>query len=388
LKSAHKAGPDIDRALRNLKFGLSFLRDASKTIDHWKEHYNLSLSLSEEYAHAMFVKGGDSAEIIECVNEIIDNARCLEDSCKAYEVLILALYSSGKKLMAVDQALTILRKLNYPFPSQVDRQLTTDAMETTREFMTGLSIDDLIYYPLMTDELSIQTMKIMDVSLMTFYKAAPALLPLLVSQMIALTSKRGCCNESATAFAAFAFLEMSLLGHFDNAYRIGMLATSMLHHTGASKLMARVFSPVYGVISLWREPVHASIDPLMAASAIGFAEGDADHALACIKLAHRQRFLSGLDLTTLKRDQEDFVKKHFFQSSYFKTSSMRMPCVLKAALGDLSVTLALTGGSEELSALLESATDEKSLEETSLNSNESSYALDACNQRLIKALFF
>jgi len=149
-----------------------------------------------------------------------------------------------------------------------------------------------------------------------------------------------------------------------------------------------VFSPVYGVISLWREPVHASIDPLMAASAIGFSEGDADHALACIKLAHRQRFLSGLDLTTLKRDQEDFVKKHFFQSSYFKTSSMRMPCVLKAALGDLSVTLALTGGSEELSALLESATDEKTLEETSLNSNESSYALDACNQRLIKALFF
>ena len=284
-------------------------------------------------------------------------------------------------------------------------------MTKARDFTSNLSRDDLSFFPLMTDETVLQVMKIMDASIMPFFKAAPSLFPLLVSQMLFLTSKYGWCDESATAMASFGLIEMSLFRGYDEGYRTGMLAKFMLDHTKASRQTARIYSSLYGIIAIWKMPVQSTIDPLNYAAKIGFSgkrsasliyfvmctvylcshfrvcivEGDGENAKMCLRLSYRQSFLAGKDLNSLRDDQEQFVKKYFFQAP---ANKLKMPCILKAALGDLSVTLALTGGCHELSKLIESATDEKALSEEALATNESSYATDICFHQLVKSFFF
>ena len=252
---------------------------------------------------------GENAGIRLCIRDIINNAKRFRDKLKAYEILIYFLFITGEKLSAVDAARTVLAQLGFPLPHGADIPTVTREMVNIRDYTLNLSLEGIKSLPLMTDDLSLQTMKIMEVSLLPFYQVEQHVFPLLVTQMVRLTIKSGYCDESAVAFGAFGFIELTLFRNFNEAYKMGMLAKKILDRSKATKQVTRLYTNLYGIIAMWKEPIQATAEQLLYAAKVGFFEGDRENAVWSLKMSYRQSFVAGRNLQTLRKEQESFCQK-------------------------------------------------------------------------------
>ena len=89
----------------------------------------------------------------------------------------------------------------------------------------------------------------------------------------------------------------NVLRNYDVGYRMGKLALVILERIEATTRVAKVYFLVYGFLSLWKEPLQATIEGLQSAINTGLVEGDNTVTLSNQLNMCRQMIIAGCNLS-------------------------------------------------------------------------------------------
>jgi len=173
---------------------------------------------------------------------------------------------------------------------------------------------------------------------------------------------------------------------YEVGFRIGKLSLVILERFKATKLTAKVYTLVYGFLSVWKEPIQATVEGLQSGINTGFIEGDTSNANGARIIKYRQMLIAGFNLATVRDGLlrlcqdlvDDKARKVFFVGFH-------------PALGDLYCTSFLIGDSEhEVSSIFGISQEENErvlLQKFSITGNTSFPSL-IYYHRFIKAFYF
>ena len=239
-------------------------------------------------------------ELHSHVDIILKNAKCTGDKIKAHELLISALTLKGSTPEAMDHAKTVLDSLGFPFPPSINSETVTGVVNSLSSTTMSFTPDHLRAFPLMTEKIPLQAMKIMGAVQMHVSFSSPTTFQMLACQMMQLTIKHGLCVESAEAFANFGYCFMSLIRSYDAGHRMGKLSLVILERFKATNRVPKLYFLVYGFLSVWKEPIQATIESLQSAVNIGLVEGDYKNAIFNRVTMNRQMLIAGCQLSEIR----------------------------------------------------------------------------------------
>mmetsp|Transcript_3491 Transcript_3491/g.7827 ORF Transcript_3491/g.7827 Transcript_3491/m.7827 type:complete len:656 (+) Transcript_3491:3-1970(+) len=383
LKAGQKAAigkSDFSLAEVHLKAGMSFLPKNS-----WVDQYELTLQLSDEYANVLYVQH-NLDDLLSHVATILKNAKCMGDKIKAHELTISAMIQKGSTHIAMDHARSVLETLGFPFPATVESETVKGIVDALVETTMAYTPDQLRAFPLMTDKIPLQAMKVMSAIPMEDSFSSPTLFQMLACQMMQLTIKHGLSVESAEAFANFGYCVNAVLRNYGVGYRIGKLALVILERLKACTRVAKVYFLVYGFLSVWKEPLQATIEGLQSAINTGLVEGDNTATLVNQVTMCRQMIIAGCNLS----ETRDRLLRVCWDMMYDKSEQIFSPN-FHPTLGDLYFVMYLTGEStDEVYSIFGVSPEEvenKMFERYSATNNASVIQL-VYYHRLLKSFWF
>ncbi|KAL7542869.1 hypothetical protein ACHAXR_012176 [Thalassiosira sp. AJA248-18] len=355
LKAGQKAvngKSNFSLAEVHLKAGISFL-----LRDSWKDQYDLTLQLFEEYANVLFVQR-NLEEMHLHVEIILKNAKCIGDKIKAHELMISVLTLKGSTSEALDHAKSVLDSLGFPFPSSIVSETVLGVLKSLSSTTITFTPDHLRSFPLMTEKIPLQAMKIMSAVHMPYSFSDPAMFQMMACQMMQLTIKHGLCVESAEAFSNFGYCLISLSRDYEAGYRAGQLALVILDRFKATKRVAKVHFLIYGFLSVWKDPLQSTVEGLQYAVNMGLLEGDYESALFDQVVLNRQMFIAGYMLSVVRdrllslcRDMMYDKQRNVFFSGF------------NPVLADLYFVMSLTGETEDEVSSIFGITREENVEQ-------------------------
>ena len=246
---------------------------------NWRDHYSLSLNIFNAAAEAAFVAG--SMERSEyCVNEILSNARSLEDKLAAYAVQIYVPGTQTHYQEAIKRGVHVLGLLKANVPRTVGPVRVVLLYKRITRLLRNKSIEELLDLPIMTDPIHLGTMKVLNISYVYAFVVDPRLASLIALRLVELTLKHGLCAMSATGFAFFGILKCLVVGSIEEGYRCAILANSVLQRFQAPEWLPRVLVAT-GLINTSILPMRECITPLQKSHHLGIATGD----IVCSMLA-------------------------------------------------------------------------------------------------------
>ena len=248
------------------------------------------------YEQVLFVKRSLD-ELHSHIDIILKNAKCIKDKMNAHELLISALTLKGSNLEALKHAKSVLDSLGFPFPPSINSETVAGIVTSLGSTTMAFTPDKLRAFPLMTEKVPLQAMRIMRAVHMPFSFSHPTMFQMMACQMVQLTLKHGICVESAEAFANFGYVQNTLFHNFEIGFRMGKLALIILERFKATHNVAKVYFLVHGFLSVWREPLQATIEGLRSSVNIGLLEGDFQNAMFNQVVLNRQMILAGCHLS-------------------------------------------------------------------------------------------
>lgn len=157
--------------------------------------------------------------------------------------------------------------------------------------------------------------------------------------MMQLTLKHGLCVQSAEAFANCGYCMNALFHNYEVGYRMGKISLMILERFKATTLVAKVGLVIYGFLSVWYEPLQATIEGLQANIDVGMAAGDFDSSLYDRVVVSRKRLLVGHNLQDLRNLQlrlcQDMVRISFVL--------LLLVCYPQLSLGSTAICLISSG---------------------------------------------
>ena len=107
------------------------------------------------------------------------------------------------------------------------------------------------------------------------YVAKPALAPIISFRMVEISIKYGICNITPFAFGVYgAFLVSAISADNEGGYRMGRVAMELMKRMNAIEIIPRLYTAVYSIINIWKEPYQASLTKFLEGFDIGAHNGD------------------------------------------------------------------------------------------------------------------
>ena len=107
------------------------------------------------------------------------------------------------------------------------------------------------------------------------YTSKPAMAPIVAFRMIAVSIEHGVCNITPFAFGVYgSFLVSPGVSDTEGGYRMGRIATELMRRINAIEIIPRLYTTLYGLINIWKEPFQASLGKHLEAFDIGSSRGD------------------------------------------------------------------------------------------------------------------
>jgi predicted ATPase/signal transduction histidine kinase/CheY-like chemotaxis protein/tRNA A-37 threonylcarbamoyl transferase component Bud32 len=295
-----KAATAYDSSVRYLTVGLKLLPDSS-----WQEQYELTLSLYQEAAEAVFLNG--NFEYMEQLSELVlQQAKTQLDKVKVYELRIKACAVQRKLLEAVKiglQALKILDVNLSESPTSLDIQQAIEEITTSLAYQ---SIEDLINLPLMTDANKLAALRLIASLVPAAYQSAPELFILMACEQVKLSIQNGKIALSASGFADYGVVFSGLLEDIDTAYKFGQLALDLLEHLDAGEVRSQTLFKVATFILHWKHHVRETLPLLENAYSSGLEYGDLIHTGFSASNYCQYSYWSGSELKSLQQDMTKY----------------------------------------------------------------------------------
>ena len=173
----------------------------------------------------------------------------------------------------------VLKKLGEVFPKKPTKAHVVLAVLKLRKRITGVTDEELLRLPKMSDVNKLAVMQILNVMFLNVYFADPLLAPLVAVRMVILSLDHGLSSISSAGFAIFGALSCSCGSDIEFGYRCGQLALQLLEMFKCAEFLPRVYSAVYGFINSWKFDYSAALEPLRCAHHIGLETGDIEFAM-------------------------------------------------------------------------------------------------------------
>lgn len=249
LKAGQKAisnSADFALAKFHLNAGMAFLPE-----QFWQSQYDLAFNLHIEYANALLVQR-EYEELDTHCKALLLKASCIEDQIKIHELLIAYLFRSGKFPEALEHVRSVLDTLGFPLPTSVDKDTVRAVLEALRNAASGFTPEQMRTFPLMTEDVPKQAMKIMGSVPILLTFSSPTFAAMIACQMTQLSIQHGLCAESAVAFGNLGFAINSVLKDYHCGYAMGMLGLTIFQRFKSNTLILKTYLPIFGFLKSWK----------------------------------------------------------------------------------------------------------------------------------------
>eukprot|EP00984_Skeletonema_dohrnii_P004901 scaffold1730_cov69-Skeletonema_dohrnii-CCMP3373.AAC.4 len=268
-------------AVKYVMTGITLLEDGS-----WGAKYSLTLRLYDAASDALCVVG-DYPTLTALAEKPLHYARCFEDKLNTYSNLVRALSSSGNNDECINTSVSVLSQLGEFIPTNITQEIYFDEVAKVRQALIGLSRQDLLSLPVMTDFNKLTAMRFLNHMLLATFASNPPMNPIVAFRMVRMTVEFGVCSISAIAFSCYgAWLASSLNDDYDVAFTMGRVASDLMKKLGSVEILPRVHAVVYGMINIYKEPWQASLCKHSEAFDAGLMHGDMEYAVSNIAFYH------------------------------------------------------------------------------------------------------
>ncbi|MBD1895845.1 AAA family ATPase [Coleofasciculus sp. FACHB-129] len=296
-----KAASAYNMAQKYLATGREWL-----AVSSWQTNYNLTLDLYLETAEIAYLCG-DFEQVESWVGIILQEAKTVLDTVKAYEVKIQTDIAQNQPLKAIDTGLQVLQQLGISFPETPSQSDIYLELDTIASHFHDKPIGDLIHLPEMTEPDKLAAMQILLRIAIPAYIAAPDLLPILASKQVNLSIQYGNASVSPFAYANFGgFILCGMVGNIESGYQFGQVALRLLSKQNTHSLRARILSHVSFLIIHWKEHVRETLEPFLEGYQSGLETGDLEFAAYCAYGYCFHSFVVGKELVELEREMTTY----------------------------------------------------------------------------------
>ncbi len=292
-----RAASAFEQALKYFTLGLDLLGAAA-----WKRHYPLTLSLHEEATEMSSLCG--RFELMEqLAGAVKDNAREDLDLVNVYRCRIKAYTNQGELKKAQETSAEILEKLGY----QLSR-LSPDQWQQTliqiKPDLAGKSVADVIRFEPLTQSDAEVLVPIL-YELHVAYGQAGVTLDDGLWQPIAAKRISFLLNHfhpkhSPESYGLLGAIYCEFMQDFEFGYELGRLGIQLMEALDLKEINCRVSGGFNGAIRFYREPLSASLEPLLEAHKMGIEMGDFFNAGRSALTRCQIAFMCGKELNWLK----------------------------------------------------------------------------------------
>jgi predicted ATPase/signal transduction histidine kinase len=311
-----KAATAYEASARYLNVGLELL-----ATDSWQHQYDLTLDIYVEAVEAQYLNTNfEQAEKLADV--VLQQAKTLLDRVKVYELKIEFERSKLHMKSAIEIGLQTLSLLGQSLPEKPSKQAVLKEYRRTQLIMGNKQIEDLAELPLMTEPYQIESIRILLAILSPAYISNQDLFALATSRLVNLSIEYG---NSRPAIGGYALHALTCVARedIDSAYRYGQLSLRLLEQFDARELKAIVFHNFNSFVRHWKNPIKATIEPLLEAINSGIETGDFEYGYYAANLYCNHILFIGENLNFVEQKHQQYINlmlkfKQEFSAYYTK----------------------------------------------------------------------
>ena len=287
----------FEQALQYFTIGLDLLGAAS-----WKRHYPLALSLHEAATEMSWLCG--RFELMEkLAGAVKDNVREDPDLVNVYQCLIKAYTTRGELKKAMETGEEILEKLGYQL-SRLSLDQWQQTLVQIKSSLAGKSVADVMRFePLTQPDAEVLVPILYELHLaygMTGATLDDGLWQPIASKRISFLLNHFHPKHSPEFYGLLGFIYCAYMQDFEFGYELGRLGIQIMEALDLKEINCRVSGGFNGVTRFCREPLSASLEPLLEAHKMGIETGDFFNAGISAVIRCQIAFMCGKELNWLK----------------------------------------------------------------------------------------
>jgi predicted ATPase/signal transduction histidine kinase len=295
-----KAANAYEPALKYCTTGLALLDDG------WQSQASLMLALHEGAAASAYLCG-DFAQMEQWVSVILAQELDPLDRVTTYEIQIQAHSTQSQFPEAIAIAQNALKQFNIHLPNQPTPADIVPAMQDIVALLNGRTAHDLLELPVMTDAVSLASIKLLVSITPASYVSAPLLLPFVISAQVKLSVQAGNTALSAFGYTSYAVLLSGILEDLDTGYKFGQLGLQLAEKFKVQTVQAKVNFAVGNFIIHGKYHFQDSLHLLTEAFKIALEVGDFENAGYSAAYLCIFSYAVGKELRTLLAEIEIYV---------------------------------------------------------------------------------
>ena len=292
-----RAASAFEQALEYFTIGLELLGAAA-----WKRQYSLALSLHEAATEMSSLCG--RFELMEkLAGAVKDNAREDPDLVNVYRCRIQAYTTRGELKKAQETGVEILEKLGYQL-SRLSLDQWQQTLVQIKPGLAGKSVADVMRFePLTQPDAEVLVPILYELHLA--YGEAGATLDdglwqPIASKRISLLLNHFHPQYSPEFYIHLGFIYCAYMQDFEFGYELGRLGIKLMEALDLKEINCRVSGGFNGYTRFYREPLSASLEPLLETHKMGIETGNFVNAGQSAVVRCRLAFICGKELNWLK----------------------------------------------------------------------------------------
>lgn len=221
--------------------------------------------------------GGDYERMDGLVDDALEHARDQLDRSRALRVRIDALIARLRHEAALEVGLEALESVGIVLPKNPTEADIGAGLGATFARLEGIDLADIATGAPPDDASSILAMDMLCVLAPPAYFFNQALLPLLGVELVRLTVERGPTSSSSYGFALLG-LVLCDVGHLDQGYAFGQLASQLSARFPDKRMRVRAEHVYFGFARHWKEPADTYLPDYHRCFELAMDIGDFEYA--------------------------------------------------------------------------------------------------------------
>ncbi|MEZ4888244.1 MAG: AAA family ATPase [Chitinophagales bacterium] len=315
----------------------TYLQNAVNILDTnaFENNYEMTIDLYESATEAAYMS--NNSEIAQkLISTVLSKVEIVTDTIRVRNIQIQSYIKDNQLINAVNLGETVLQELGFKFPANPNQvQIIFNVIRSQIRLMSYPTAS-LLDHPEMKNQRLLAAMEVLGPTATAAYWSKPNLMPLLIMQMVHLSTKYGNSRFAPFAYSAYGIILCGVLGKIEKGYEFGRLALELMDKYKYPAYRARTLMVVNQMIIPWKEHLRKSIQPLKKASKIAIKDGDVEMAslIAFFHLSHG--FVAGSPIETLQIETENHIE---WIKELKQTRVLYLVVMLKQVLQNLSMPL-------------------------------------------------
>ncbi|XGV97824.1 MAG: AAA family ATPase [Leptolyngbya sp. BL-A-14] len=289
------AATAYEAAFQYFKVGLKLLE-----VGSWQHEYDLTLALHSEAAAAAYLSGHFD-EMERLVETVLNRAKTVLDKVNVYDSQIQAWLSRGNPKTALKVGLEVLQLLDVDLMEAPSQSEVQAALEETTSRLVGRDIEALIDLPEMTEPVPLAAIYILVSTVGAAFNVTPALMVLMVCQMVNLSIAHGNAIWSILGYAAYGMMLCGVVQDVELGYRFGKLSLNLADKLNNRRVNCKALLMVNLHIIPWKKQLKETLPGLAEAYQSGIESGEFEFASYCAFSLCYYPFFAGQELTELEQ---------------------------------------------------------------------------------------